>query len=391
MTSLQAFMIFSLPVTGMCYAVLGALKLPLCDRLKLDEAKAGGLVSSFGLMVGPIILLSGFLADAVGRKGVWVAGAILVAASLILLSRARKYSTAVAAVLMLSGGWAAMINVANALMFQAYANVFMATNLLNFFFGLGAFLTPPVLAWLIVRVKFPKALTAFGLVAAATAVFALWVNMQAAPAGAPAGFGALITDPVMWLCAVTLMFWTPLEASTAAWTTSFVTALSPQGEAVEKSQRIAGWTLSGFWLCFMGSRLVAAVLAGSTDMSVDRAVHTAYTSHIVLAVLCIATVLGLVFSRKRALTVGLLLFAGLIYGPFFPNLMAVLLNHFPVELHGRAVGVLFGCASIGWTIIPAIIGKVASRTTLQRGFLIAAGDAVLLLAIVVAHFIYAGN
>jgi len=48
----------------------------------------------------------------------------------------------------------------------------------------------------------------------------------------------------------------------------------------------------------------------------------------------------------------LLLFAGLIYGPFFPNLMAVLLNHFPVELHGRAVGVLFGCASIGWTARP---------------------------------------
>jgi hypothetical protein len=295
------------------------------------------------------------------------------------------------AVLMLSGGWAAMINVANALMFQAYTNVFMATNLLNFFFGLGAFLTPPVLAWLIVRVKFPKALTAFGLLAAATAVFALWVNMQAASAAAPAGFGALICDPVMWLCAVTLMFWTPLEASTAAWTTSFVTALSPRGEAVEKSQRIAGWTLSGFWLCFMGSRLIAAVLAGSTDASVAQAVHTAYLSHIVLAVLCIATVLGLVFSRKRALTVGLLLFAGLLYGPFFPNLMAVLLNHFPVELHGRAVGVLFGCASIGWTVIPAIIGKVAARTTLQRGFLIAAGDALLLLGIVVAHFIYASH
>ena len=82
-------MVLSLPVTGMCYAVLGALKVPLCERLKLDEAKAGGLVSSFGLMVGPIILLSGFFADALGRKGVWIVGAVLVAASLILLSRAR--------------------------------------------------------------------------------------------------------------------------------------------------------------------------------------------------------------------------------------------------------------------------------------------------------------
>jgi fucose permease len=391
MSSLQAFMVFSLPVTGMCYAALGALKVPLCERLKLDEAKAGGLVSSFGLMVGPIILLSGFFADALGRKGVWIAGALLVAASLILLSRARSYSVAVLAVLMLSGGWAAMINVANALMYLAYANVFMATNLLNFFFGLGAFLTPPVLAWLILRVNFSKALSAFGLAAAVTAILALGVNMQAAPTAAPAGFGALLADPVMWLCAVTMMFWVPLESSTAAWTTSFVASQTPPGEPKEKSQRIAGWTLSGFWLCFMGSRLIAAVLAGSTEMSVDRAVHTARISHIGLAVLCLATVLGLVFSHRRALTIGLLLFAGLIYGPFFPNLMAVLLNHFPVELHGRAVGVLFGCASIGWTVVPAIIGKVAARSTLQRGFLVAAGDALLLLGIVVAHFIYAGN
>jgi MFS family permease len=391
MTSLQAFMVVTLPVTGMAYAVLGALKVPLCERLKLDEAKAGGLVSSFGLMVGPIILLSGFFADALGRKGVWVAGSAMVAASLFVMSRARTYLVAVVAVLLLSGGWAAMVNVANALTYQAYANVFMATNLLNFLFGLGAFVTPPVLAWLIVRITFPKALTAFGLTAAMTAVSALGVNMQAAPVAAPAAFGALLADPVMWLCAITMIFWVPVESATAVWTTSLVASQSPRGEPQETSQRLADWTLSGFWLCFMGSRLAAAVLAGSAEVSVNRAVQTARLSHIVLAALCLAIVLGLAFSRKRALTILLLLFAGVIYGPFFPNLLAVLLNHFPAELHGRAVGVLFGCASIGWTVVPALIGKVAARTTLQRGFLVAAADALLLLAMVVAHFIYSAN
>src|SRR5438874_8433903 len=117
-------MVVSLPTTGMCYAVLGALKLPLAERLQMNEAKVGGLVSSFGFMVGPIILICGFLADALGRKGVWLGGSILVASSLILLSRTQKYSVAVIAVLMLSAGWAAMINVANVLMYMAYSNVF---------------------------------------------------------------------------------------------------------------------------------------------------------------------------------------------------------------------------------------------------------------------------
>src|SRR3954454_23192232 len=110
MTTLQTFMICGLPITGMCYSVLGALKLPLAERLNMNEAKVGGLVSSFGFMVGPIILLCGFLADALGRKGVWLGGSLLVAMSLFLLARTKKYYWAVVGVLLLSGGWAAMIN-----------------------------------------------------------------------------------------------------------------------------------------------------------------------------------------------------------------------------------------------------------------------------------------
>src|SRR5213083_2866477 len=166
-------MVVSLPATGMCYAVLGALKLPLAERLQMNEAKVGGLVSSFGFMVGPIILLCGFMADALGRKGVWLAGSALVALALLLLARTRTYFWAVVAVLLLSAGWAAMINVGNVLMYLAYANVFMATNLLDFFFGLGAFLTPTVTVVLIRKLGFSSAVSALGLLAAIPAFFSL--------------------------------------------------------------------------------------------------------------------------------------------------------------------------------------------------------------------------
>ena len=42
MTYIQFFIVFSLPVTGLCYATLGAIKLPLSKRIGLDEAKVGG-------------------------------------------------------------------------------------------------------------------------------------------------------------------------------------------------------------------------------------------------------------------------------------------------------------------------------------------------------------
>ncbi|MCI0535621.1 MAG: hypothetical protein L0Z50_10380, partial [Verrucomicrobiales bacterium] len=294
----------------------------------------------------------------------------------------------------------AMINVANVLMYLAYANVFMATNLLDFFFGLGAFLTPALALLLIRRFGFSTGVTLLGALVAVPALFSLAVNMQSAQTAQPAGLGTLAGDPIMWLCALTLLFWVPIESCTAAWTTTFVTGLAPAGEAPDRSRRVAAWTLSGFWLCFMGARLLTALIFHSGDLPNDEAarqaalaqtVQLARVTHIVLAALSIGALLGLVYSRKRSCTIALILLSGLLYGPFFPNLMAILLSHFPVELHGRAVGILFGCASIGWTVIPAVIGTIAARTTLQRSFLIAVGDAVVLLALVIAHSTYAGQ
>jgi MFS family permease len=114
-------------------------------------------------------------------------------------------------------------------------------------------------------------------------------------------------------------------------------------------------------------------------------------THIGPAALCIVVLLGIVFSRKRALTIGLILLAGLLYSPFFPNLMAILLSHCPVKVHGRAVGILFATASIGWTAFPMLIGAIVTRSTLQRGFLVAVGCSVALLALVTGHFIYAAK
>jgi fucose permease len=138
----------------------------------------------------------------------------------------------------------------------------------------------------------------------------------------------------------------------------------------------------------MGARLFTALIFHSGELPAEEGArqaaiaHTVQVSrfaHIVLTVSCIAVLSGLVISRKRALTISLLLLAGALYGPFFPTLMAILLSHFPVEVHGRAVGILFGCASVGWTVIPVVIGTIAARTTLQRGFVVAVADALVLL------------
>jgi fucose permease len=274
-------------------------------------------------------------------------------------------------------------------MYLAYSNVFMATNLLDCFFGLGAFLTPIIAVWLVRKFGFGTGVAALGLLTLLPFLMALPLQMQGAATAQPAGFDVLLRDPIMWLCGLTLLLWVPVESSTAAWATTLVKRLTPAGEDEKRSARIEAWALSAFWFCFMGSRLIAALIEHGSTATAAETVHTARIVHIVLAVAMGLAMLGLAFSRRRGLTFGLLVAAGLISGPFFPNLMALLLTHFPVAVHGRAVGMLFGMGSIGWTVIPSIMGAVAKRRGVPQAFLVAALCVLLLLGVLITHFVYA--
>jgi fucose permease len=154
----------------------------------------------------------------------------------------------------------------------------------------------------------------------------------------------------------------PIEASIAAWATTLV---NDKGV----SERAAATLLSTFWLTFTGSRLVTAL---TLPPGADTLLVTT------LAVLCIAFTLGIALSRSAGLTCALVVAAGLILGPIFPTLIAILLSHVEPAQHGRTVGLFFCIGGIGWTAIPMVIGAYARRTSVQRAFLIAAGCATLL-------------
>src|SRR5205085_10721875 len=132
-------------------------------RLQIHEDRVGGLVSMFGFIMMPVVLTAGFLTDLVGRQGVLVAGTLALSASLFLLARARGYLTALAAVLLLGAGWSFLINVGNVLTPVAFpGSPAQATNLANVFFGLGAFLTPLLVAGLTRMLSLGGALAVLG-------------------------------------------------------------------------------------------------------------------------------------------------------------------------------------------------------------------------------------
>ena len=80
--------------------------------------------------------------------------------------------------------------------------------------------------------------------------------------------------------------------------------------------------------------------------------------------------------------------AGVVLGPIFPTLIAVLLSHVDKTLWGRAVGLFFCIGGIGWTGVPILIGWQARKTSVQQAFLIATASAVLLTILSAALGIY---
>ena len=369
MSYLQVFLVVALPLMGIVYALLGALKLPLAERLKLDEARVGRLVGGFGMMVGPTIMACGFLTDAVGRKVIFLGGMIAIAVAILLLAKGKTFGAATVAVLLLGAGWSGTVNVGNVLMRESVepAHLTRAMNFYEFVFGFGAFVAPFVIGFLLRKSGFGPGLSLLAVLmllpVAMGSVAPMSATSAAGPSTAAAGLGTLLSSRMFWIAGLAFLFYVPIESSVAGWATTLVTK---QGPGSEKAAAVA---LSGFWLGFMGSRLIVAGLD----------VHGKERPFIFgLSLACIALMVLLVFLKGRLPVAAIVILAGLVCGPVFPTLIGVYLSGVHPSLLGRAVGFFFAFASVGWTLVPSLIGAVARKTdSIQRGFSVAAASAVV--------------
>ena len=368
---------------GMGAALLGSIKLALARKLEIDEARVGGLVSMFGLAMIPVVLSAGFITDLVGKQPVVIGGSVLMAVSLVMLGTVATYWGAVAGVLVLSASWSALINVINPVSVIAFGgDKTYAMNLACFFFGVGAFVTPLAVAFLLRRMGITKGLMliaglllvpvalSFGVDFAALSPVAAEAAEAAETKTVAAGMGTLLADPVMWLCTLAFLFYGPLEGSTGAWTTTYLT-----DKGVSEGK--AAGLLSAFWLSYTASRLVTAMVVKAVGMPTggDRVLI------LVFAVATVAVLSGIVRSRGPRSAIVMVICTGIIFGPLYPTIMAVLLGHFDPSVHGRAVGLFFSIGGIGMATIPAAMGAYAKRTSVQRGFLVGVGSAVCLVVV----------
>jgi fucose permease len=354
-------------VYGYLNAMLGIVLPNLMEKLKLDKSQAGTffMISSVGLLVAAVP--SGLTMDALGTKLIVCLGLFLVAAAFWGLGAidSSKLLYPLAFVLGLGGSMVvAGENTAMSMVNASQREV--AANLLNLFFGVGAFLAPFIVMPVLKRRGFSGVLKASSLLTVAILVLHLALSFPKptiADRFPLARAGALLTEPRLLLLMFLVFLYVGTEFSVWSWTVTLFT--TERGY----EQKAASRMISAFALAMIAGR-------GSSQWTLS----TLGPQRLLLvsalgSVICLA---GMFTLRNRALVAISTFAAGAFMAAIFPTALGLAGTYFP-SLVGTAISLVTTGGWLGAIVIPPAVGFVANRHGVARGVLIPLGTASLML------------
>ncbi len=379
MTTMTAATIGGALIFGMALGLLGRLKLAVAQSAPVGDGTFRRWLMVLNITLVPLMLLSGVLIDTYGARAMLVAGSVILAMALVGLSRSRITQNAECRIkdktsfVFCIGGATALGTASIVLMPYAFypaanaAGLSYSTAALNLgfvFIALGALLTPVLTDILLEKIARRRTLALLALLALAPAFLGVlpdrehWQMVE--PRGHPS---ALLAVPACWLAALVLFFYVPLEASIGLWTFSL---LAERGQ----EERAATGLLSGFWVAFVASRLMAAL--AQLAFSFPRFLWE--RTLIVVLPLVAAVLLGnWVGAGQRGRPRGGLILLGLLLGPVLPTLLSLAFHVVPGE-KGTAFGLMFAFGSVGSMVLAPFLSL---RLPIVLALLVAASALVL--------------
>lgn len=356
-------------VWGSIAGLLGAILPGLRERsgISLDQSGWLFVALSTGLVVAS--LLAGIALDQLGKKVVLCASVALVVVSLLVLELVNAFPGLLLLAFLLGAGGSAVVTAAHALISDLNPeHRAAALNLLDFFFGVGAFVTP----FAIVPLQREGGLGAvlFALAALAGLVLAYLLSVSF-PAPARAGghslaaAGGVARSPHFLLPALLVFLYVGTEQSVWDWqVTYFMRQLSMDN--VEAAR-----VLSIFPIAIMLGRL-------ATNRLLQRLPPgPVLLSSTLGAAACFAFILTTHAPRAAG---GALFVAGLFMASIFPTTLGVLSGRFP-ESSGTALGLAITCGWLGSVAISPSFGFVAQRTDFGNAYLVVVGTAASMVLV----------
>jgi len=372
-SGLMASLCAGMFVFGIVMAILGAILPSLFATIAIDKAQAGNLflVMNFAMLI--MSLAFGPVVDRFGFKAFLLGSAVLVAASLVLLSTAASYPVVLAAVAVLGFAGGGINGGANAL--TADLNPERrgaALNVLGTFFGFGALTMPFLIGALLEHLGLQRILTIAALLSLVPAVMyaVLHFPRPKHEQGFPLAQAAhVVGNPLLWLCAFLLFFQSANEFTVGGWISSYLS------EVIGFAPAAASLVLAGYWAAMMSGRFVSSRIVGRLG-----------NARLVLAsaVLAFAAALIAAFAQSQLVACAGAILLGLGFAAIFPSTLAVVGEAFPA-FTGTAFSVAFVVALSGGMTAPWLTGRIAAASSLRQGMLVpvAACAAIVVLQLVI--------
>ncbi len=358
---------------GIIFAVLGSVKLRLAEILQVDDAQYGRLISTLMFASMIAVLIIGPLQDAIGYMPIGLVGFVAGGVCLWILASAKSYGLAVLACALLGVGAMCVNTIGNTLgptVLFGGDNPAAASNWLNVFFGIGAFITPVIIGKLMGKLGYQKTVSIIGAIVFIPVVLVLLAQFPEAEGDFEIGasFGLLATGAVLF-GGLSLFCYIGLEASMAGFVSTYL-----KGQELTNEQ--ANTWLSGFWICLIASRLIAALALGPLDPMYHAPVIPALA---ILAV--IAIYLMVIAQTPKAGIIGALL-TGFALGPVFPTIVGVTFSKsaaIEAGIAGSVFGWIFAIGLLGGTLVPMLIGKLSAAGTIRQSLKAAVVVAAVLI------------
>jgi fucose permease len=350
---------------GIVMALIGAIKLKLAQKLNLNDAQVGKLISALLFTSLIMVLVSGPFLDKFGHRLTILLGFIITCIAILIIGNARTYGTAILGCIILGIGGSGLNTGGNTLIVPAINpdNPAAANNFGNVFFGLGAFLMPILVGLVLKKLPLARGLTVIAIVL----LFAILPVMLATYPPINSGFEVsqffgLLTNTVVWAAGLALLFYIGLEVSMGSWITTYLKSLQFTDEK-------ASGVLSVFWITFMVGRLAASQV-------VQKGAEANFI--LVLALIAGVAIFAMTRANGHAVATGAIIVVGLCFAPMFPTIVGLTFNKFTPNQFGSVFGDIFAIGLIGGTLIPAWIGSLSQGKSIKQSLNIAVAASVLL-------------
>ena len=365
-------------VWGSIDSLLGAILPDLVRRASLTDSLAAdvSVLNGIGLVIASLSV--GPVLDRWGKKSVFLPALLLIAAALFGLHWAASFGPIAALAFALGLGGSALVTAAQALVSDLHdAGRAAALNLLNFFFGLGAFVTP------LARGPLDRLgggmtgiLWSLSAVCLLVGVFDSRLRFPApVSTRAAASRPRLLREPLFWLPVAILFLYVGVETSIWFWQVVYWTR---------------GFGATAAWARFGVSLFAVAIMAGRL---ISRPVLRFLSPSGLLVSGTTGTLIGLLGMRLApdfVSSLGCLMVSGLFMAVVFPTALGTVGTRFAAA-SGTPIGLAVTAGWLGAMTIRPMVGYVAGRNSLARGYwaLIAAAAAMAFCGLVL--FVIAGS